>query len=230
MLSLSARPEMALYSSAKGFDDDVFDVAASIAVSADFVGRLGGTGLLWNMVGGVEPDGADVLGFAEDEPVGASVAPLSSPPLSAGVTISNIESICGESSRDSGDMDGRSRSSLCLPSRTGLSRDARALLLGGSDDAMFEELADIMELVPERMDAPSDALSECIPGPRPAANSLTRALSDIRVSVRLNNMHSRIEVIIVDFHAVIRLPDHVELFLIILYDFVFRQFSFRRRR
>lgn len=80
------------------------------------------------------------------------------------MTISNRASIC-PSSR-SGETDGRSRS---FPSRTGLSRETRALLLGGSEDAMTEE-TDVE--TPDRSEALSDALSEFIPAPRLAANSL----------------------------------------------------------
>ena len=86
--------------------------------------------------------------------------------LGAGVTISKIPSIC-PSSR-SGETDGRSRS---LPSRTGLRRDTRALVLGGIEEAIIDD-AEAEVDIPERRDAFSDALSEFMPSPRLAANSL----------------------------------------------------------
>ena len=75
-----------------------------------------------------------------------------------------MASIC-PSSR-SGETDGRSRS---LPSRTGLRRETRALVLGGIEEATMDD-AEVE--TPDRSDAISDALSEFMPSPRLAANSL----------------------------------------------------------
>ena len=148
----------------------MFDVAASIAVSAETPARAGGTGRRANIPGGVTtleavPTVEEDAVFEADGP-GAVFAWLLAAWLGAGVTISNMAS-SWPSSR-SGETEGRSP-----PSRTGLRREARALVLGGTDEAIID---DIDTDVPDSIEASSDALSEFIPAARPAAKSLTRCV------------------------------------------------------
>ena len=120
MLSLSARPDTALHSSANRFDAEEFDVAATMEVSKDLTRRIGATSFRSNIPAGVC---AVCATFAPKGLEGFCVWLLAAV-LGAGVTSSNMASIC-PSSR-SGETDGRSRS---LSSRTGLRRETPALVL-----------------------------------------------------------------------------------------------------